>query len=964
MRTPETVVEASRPTTPTLEREVELERIRQVLTAAAAGHGQVLVIEGPSGIGKSRLLEEACALARQAGMEILRARGGELERSYPFGVAVSLLEARFARASAAEREQLFRGRAALAAPLLSGGHEDVRHVSTTDEFALVHGLYWCAVNLAEHRPAALFIDDVHWADDLSLRSLIYLAQRLDDLPIVLIAAIRTGDPTAASEFVMQLSSISGSRSLRPTELTLDAARQVLMAAELPAPLPEEFVLASWQTTQGNPFLLRELVAAMQAEPDSWRAPDAESLKAFAPHTVGRSVVLRLSRLGSDAVRLARASAVLGGETSLARAARLAELDLPVAVAAAQRLLSAQILADIDPVAFTHPMIRTAVYCEFPLGERLGAHLAAAQLLAGEGAGPEQTSHHLLNGTPTDEPWAGEALHEGARAAARKGAPATAVRYLRRALDVSGDDQRRAAMLIDLGLVEAASGEGTSLARFEEALASIEELSERARALYALGQTLYRYGRHEEAATTFRRGADLLRGRDDSLWLMFEGAFMCCAQYLASVRADAVARLESLVASLPATAPSTAAERVLLANLALHRATNVAPATDAVTLARQALGDGVLLREQTSDSMAVNLAIIALVWSERGEEAQRAAEDVLADASRRGAALAFAEASMVRAMAMHSRGRVVDAIADAQASISGVSRGWHAIVPIPQAILVHCLIERGELDEAAAVVEDVEQLLPGPAALGLHAWFYWARGRLRLLRGDPASALADLLDAGRSLKPFGVRNPGVVQWRSLAGLAAHAVGDDAEAVRLIDEDVALARDFGVDAALSAALRARALVGEESAAAATLGDAVAAAERAGADLALAHALFELGGAQRRVGQRVVSREPLRRALALAHLCGASALEQRARDELLASGARPRRAAMTGVDALTPSERRIAELAAAGQTSRRIAETLFLTKNTVEWHLRHVYRKLGVASRAALRARLDEARASVSG
>ena len=109
-------------------------------------------------------------------------------------------------------------------------------------------------------------------------------------------------------------------------------------------------------------------------------------------------------------------------------------------------------------------------------------------------------------------------------------------------------------------------------------------------------------------------------------------------------------------------------------------------------------------------------------------------------------------------------------------------------------------------------------------------------------------------------------------------------------------------------------------------------------------------------RRAGQRVDSREPLRRALDIAHRCGATALERQAHDELLASGARPRSAAISGVEALTPSERRVAELVAGGHTNREIAETLFLTKNTVAWHLRGIYRKLEVDSRTAIKSLVD--------
>jgi ATP/maltotriose-dependent transcriptional regulator MalT len=119
--------------------------------------------------------------------------------------------------------------------------------------------------------------------------------------------------------------------------------------------------------------------------------------------------------------------------------------------------------------------------------------------------------------------------------------------------------------------------------------------------------------------------------------------------------------------------------------------------------------------------------------------------------------------------------------------------------------------------------------------------------------------------------------------------------------------------------------------------------------------ARAMVELGAALRRANQRTAAREPLRNALDLAHRCGATRLAQRAADELRATGARPRRAVLTGLEALTTSERRVAELAAAGMSNPQIAQALFVTLNTVEGHLRHAYQKLSISSRGQLPAAL---------
>jgi ATP/maltotriose-dependent transcriptional regulator MalT len=138
---------------------------------------------------------------------------------------------------------------------------------------------------------------------------------------------------------------------------------------------------------------------------------------------------------------------------------------------------------------------------------------------------------------------------------------------------------------------------------------------------------------------------------------------------------------------------------------------------------------------------------------------------------------------------------------------------------------------------------------------------------------------------------------------------------------------------------------------------LGEAVEVLRGSQAVLLRARALVDYGGALRRSGKRKASRGPLREGLDLAERLGARALAGRAREEVQAAGARPRRTALQGVESLTPRERQVVDLAAQGRSNREIAEALFVTLKTVEWHLRNGYEKLGVASRRELRPALAE-------
>jgi DNA-binding NarL/FixJ family response regulator len=200
---------------------------------------------------------------------------------------------------------------------------------------------------------------------------------------------------------------------------------------------------------------------------------------------------------------------------------------------------------------------------------------------------------------------------------------------------------------------------------------------------------------------------------------------------------------------------------------------------------------------------------------------------------------------------------------------------------------------------------------------------------------------------------------MIPWRASLAPALAASGRHEEALALAAQEVELARAFEVPRELGMALRAAGLVERGDAAVDLLREAVAELEHSPAALEHARALTDLGAALRRAGHRADAREPLSAGLELAHRCGASALAERAHRELVATGARPRRLVRTGVDALTPSERRVSELASQGLTNRQIAQALFLTEKTIETHLHSTYRKLDIGSRAMLSEALVERR-----
>jgi DNA-binding CsgD family transcriptional regulator len=935
-----------------LERDAALAQIDERLREASAGRGSLLLLEGPAGIGKTRLVLAAARRGRGLGLTTLSARGSELEQGFAYGLVRQLFEVPLVAASPPDRAELLAGAAGHAATLfgLEAARDDVAGALLDPSFAILHGLYWLCANLARRTQLLLCIDDVHWADQPSLRFLHYLGRRLDELPIAVVAATRPDRPADASPVLAALAASPPAGVLELAPLTERAVAE-LMRLAFGTDVEPAFAGACHEVTGGVPFFVRELVRAIAERGIEPTAAASSRVAALAPRAVSHSVVQRLRRLSAAARELARAAAVLG-EADIRLAAGLAGVDTSTAATAADELAAAGILEEGRPVRFVHPIVRAAVEADLSPGERAGLHAAAAHCLAAEGASAYRIAAHLLATDPAGDDWVVDSLMPAARTAIANGAPDSAVAYLRRALAEPPPGRLRPDVLVELGFAESYAGDPQAPAHLEAALDTAAGAIAQVSITLALGRMLQIDGRNREALEVFDRTRARLGVTDRRAAFMLEGAALGAAQFDAETADDAVqriARLRRLAEEEPDIPPS------VFGMLAVATGNANEPAETAARLALRALeGAPKLLPEAVDRPPFFYHACNALAFADRYEEALSRFDEALADARRLGSLPHVLALSCYRALHNFRVGNLADAEADARAALETAPRlpGIHAAVAV--AALLETLPERGEFEAAEAVNERYRLAEQFPTTMQT-GWLLAARGRLRLAELHPAAALGDLLAAGDLFARLHMTSPASAPWRSDAALAHLALGAHAEARALAAEQVALARVYNGPRTLGVALRAAGLAQGGRRGIELLRQAVGVLEESGARLEHAHAMADLGAALRRAGQRADSREILRPALDLAHRCGAIALTERARTELVAAGGRPRRLVLSGLDALTASERRAAQLAAAGLSNREIAQNLFITARTVEGHLTHAYQKLAITSREQLPAAL---------
>ena len=944
-----------------LERARELAALDETIAATASGAGRVVLLEGAGGIGKTLLLAHAIQRAQASGVTVLRARGGELERQFPFGVALQLFEPYLSSASSRERRRVLAGAAAHAEPLLSG--EVVGGESSAPDFSILHGLHWLVANIAERRPLLLAIDDAHSADEASLHALLFIAQRIEDLALAIVATARPR-PAAGAGSADALSALATHPLTHRFELgpLSEHAIATIVRRSLPD-ADDRFCAACARVTTGNPFFLRELLNELAAgDGQAVGAERVQQVELLGPLTIAQAVDARIRRLSAGAPALAHAVAVLGDDAPLVHAAALARLEAVEAAVAADQLAGADVLRSAPELGFVHPIVRQAVYLGIPTAERGQLHLAAAELLRTSGGGDadERAAAHLLETLPVGAAWVVPCLHLAARRALAGGAPETAAAYLLRALDESPPQEERAELLVDLGRAEALAGLPSAVDRLRTAVALLEHPGARARALAQLGQALYAAGENAGAASAFDEGLRVLDGADPVLEEQLKAGYLGAARLDFRTREAAQTRFRELLAG--STEATTPAQRELLAQRALeHAMQGNAPADEIVELIRLAHAGGELLREATADGVAWAASVATLLFCDALVEVEQATSAGLEDARRRGSVIGFAVMSAVRGAARYLRGDLTGALGDLEGGLERVplmvlvkpfAHGWMA--------LAH--IDRGELEHAHALVGEPDE---EQDAHFTYNWSLFARGRLALVQDRAEQALDDLLECGRRQLAVPAPNPSVLAWRSEAALAAHRLGRSEQARALASEELELARAFGSPRAIGTALRAAGLVAGDSERQTLLHEAVATLERSPSQLELARALVALGAAQHGAGQRTTARDTLRMSLDIAHHAGATRLAGVARAALVAAGARPRRPAVRGADALTPSERRVAELAEQGLTNREIAQALFVSTKTVEFHLRNAYFKLRIRSRAELgdALRADRARSGAA-
>ncbi|MDQ6713104.1 MAG: AAA family ATPase [Candidatus Dormibacteraeota bacterium] len=917
-------------------REREFGLLRDLLLDTKAGRGRLAVMEGEAGIGKSELLAEALAFAREQDLTVLSSGAHELGQDHPFGAIADALDL---RASGSPE------RAALAELLAAGSRPEHRV-----NFEVLEGILALVEKLALERPVIFAVDDLHWADPSSLRVLYHLARSTTSLPVTLLVTLRSLPRRDELERFLRSSSL-----LNPLPLSLEplnAQAVEALIAELVGGRPGNGLLRYMAGTGGNPLLVRELAIALR-QTDALSTDDGhvELVSAALPSSFRPLVLRRLDSLPPDTRQLLRMASILGARFSVAELAGVLDRipsDLMTALDAALRDgLIAEAGADL---VFRHELVRDAIYLDVPLSLRRALHSQAGRSLAQAGAPPVKVASHLRLGAGPGETEAAEWLHRAA-IEAMASAPANSVDLLEQALELVGPNHPgREELLLDRVLALVWAGRPRDcVVKARETLPILAGTAREARLRHVLALGLIQLGSYGEAADEIEKSAARpgITGMESSR-LLADAALAC----ILSGEAHRGAQLAGESTRIAEQVGDEMALSIGLSYLGMV-AYMEARVSDAVDMTQRA----VTLAQRSQDAEAAGRPVhlwhgLALADAERFEESAEALQAGYRASQAAGLPWHQALYHLAAARGHLLTGEWDDAVAEMETSIMLAEElETGGVIPQQYAYLSYIALQRGDPEKAQAHLTAAEQVM---TAEGVHFGIQvmlWIRALMVEAAGNSKDAF-DLLCSAWSM----LGNGYFTQYQTLGPdmvRLALAVGDRAQAQLAVAGVELAARNSGLPSARGIALRCRGqLEGDTS----LLEAAVASLRQSRRRVELAFACEDAGVALWHDGRNAEAVGLLEEARLEYYRVGARKPMARATAALRALGVRHRepglgRRPSVGWAALTPTELSVINLVTRGLTSREIGAQLSISRRTVETHLAHSFSKLGVSSRVQL-------------
>lgn len=923
-----------------------------VAAEVLSGGPRVVQLEGSAGIGKSALL--STWWARNEQFRVLRARCHPLEREFAFGAVRQLFKPLLAAVSDTDRARLVE--AATLRALDDAAVPDPPPEAANVTAATLRELDALVSRLSRRQPLLLAVDALQWIDQPSLRWLVHFVGRADSLPVLIAVTTRSAEGRRLDPLFAELVRPANCHTLVVEPLDVDGVGQLvrtLWGAEEP---DESFCAACHAATGGHPLFVRALLHQAQRCGVKPTTEFRDRIPTVTLSTLGGEISHRLCQASDKVVALARALAFLGDRKPPELLAAYCGTGRAVVQSAAEELRSLGLLrADGDP-RFTHPVVRDTVLATLSPEELGVGHARAAQVSCLSGRPDEEVAAHLLAAGPVHGSWVLPALRRAATEALRRGAPETAVTYLRSALHQPLDESERARVLLELG---------TAASHYDAALAiscvtgALEGLTDEAARSDALGVLAYSLllsrGSRTDLSSVDRKIAALSERPTTGP----VAADRELALRMTALRSWMEFERPSITGPAPAPSPGaddhladrTAGERQLLAIRAFHALRAALPAPYVAALIERA---SVNLPVFSHDLFPLHYFVAqTLLYLDELDTADRLNRHLTREISGRGMELLVSSLTVYRAVLALRRGNIAEALGAAQdAADHAAPTGRLPYALTVDTIRIDALLALGRVEAAENIA--VTHAVAGQTEV---AWerprFLMSLAALRIAQGEPRAGLSLLRECGHHCEALGTVSPAMSPWRSRAVAVHLALGDPGAARALAEQELDLARRCRIPRALGVALRAAGAVTDGLRGLDMLAEAVTVLRTTPARLELARACHDFGVALLRRDDKRGARGALRDGLDLAVGCGATALAARLEERLHLAGGRVARSGSQGIRGLTAGEERVCALAAQGYSNKQIAELLVVSLRTVETHLTGAYRKLGITGRPHLAA-----------